>query len=53
MGTDDTVAKLIQVHQEYQRNGGFDDADNDPADTNPLGDLKGFESDFIQESSAG
>jgi len=49
MGLDDATAKLIQVHQEYQKNGGFDDAEKVNADTNPLADLQGFESDFIPE----
>ena len=49
MATADVIAKLVQIHQEYQRSGGFDDADKVTAEVNPLDDLKGFESDFIPE----
>lgn len=49
METDDVVAKLIEVHREYQEDGGFDDAKRVTADARPLADLKGFESDFIPE----
>jgi len=49
MGTDDVAAKLTEVHREYQQNGGFDDGDKITADSRPLADLKGFESDFIPE----
>jgi hypothetical protein len=49
MATDDVVAKFIQVHREYQQTGGFDDRDKVTDDTCPLGDLAGFESDFIPE----
>ena len=49
MGTDAVIAKLIEIHREYQEDGGFDDADRVTADTRPLADLKGFESDFIPE----
>jgi hypothetical protein len=49
MGPDDVIAKLIEVHREYQEDGGFDDADHVTADARPLADLKGFDSDFIPE----
>ncbi len=49
MGTDDVAAKLAQIHREYQQNGGFDDGDKITADSRPLADLNGFESDFIPE----
>lgn len=49
MATDDVIAKFIQVHREYQETGGFDDPDKVSDDTCPLGDLAGFESDFIPE----
>jgi hypothetical protein len=49
MATDDVVAKLIQVHREYQKTAGFDDGDKVTADSCPLSDLAGFESDFIPE----
>jgi hypothetical protein len=49
MGTDEVIAKLVEVHREYQEDGGFDDAERVAADARPLADLKGFESDFIPE----
>jgi hypothetical protein len=49
MGTDDVIAKLVDVHRAYQEDGGFDDAKRVNADARPLADLKGFESDFIPE----
>jgi hypothetical protein len=49
METDDVIRKLIEVHKEYQRDSGADDADRVTADARPLADLKGFESDFIPE----
>lgn len=49
METDDVIAKLIEVHREYQVDGGFDDAGGVTADARSLADLKGFESDFIPE----
>jgi hypothetical protein len=49
MEPDDVIAKLIEIHREYQEDSGFDDADRVNADARPLADLKGFESDFIPE----
>jgi hypothetical protein len=49
MGTDDVIAKLVEVHRAYQKDGGFDDEKCVNADARPLADLKGFESDFIPE----
>src|SRR5947209_9441919 len=49
MDTDDVIEKLIEVHKEYQEDGGADDADRVTATARPLADLKGFESDFIPE----
>jgi hypothetical protein len=49
MDTDAVIAKLIEIHREYQKDSGFDDADRVTADVRPLADLKGFESDFIPE----
>lgn len=49
MGTDDVIAKFTQIHREYQQAGGYDDGDKITADSRPLADLKGFESDFIPE----
>ena len=49
MGTDDVIAKLVEVHREYQDAGGFDDGERVTIDARPLADLKGFESDFIPE----
>jgi hypothetical protein len=49
MEPDDVIAKLIEVHREYQEDGGFDDANGVNADASPLADLKGFDSDFIPE----
>jgi hypothetical protein len=49
METDDVLAKLIEIHREYQEDGGFDDGDRVTADARPLADLKSFESDFIPE----
>lgn len=49
METSEVIAKLIEVHREYQEDGGFDDAGRITADVRPLADLKGFESDFIPE----
>ena len=49
MDTDDVIEKLIEIHKEYQEDGGADDADRVTANARPLADLKGFESDFIPE----
>jgi hypothetical protein len=49
MAESDVVEKLIELHREYQEAGGFDDMEKVLADSRPLGDLKGFESDFIPE----
>ncbi len=49
MEIDDVMAKLIEIHREYQDEGGFDDTDRVIADIRPLADLKDFESDFIPE----
>lgn len=49
MDTNSVVGKLIEVHREYQTNGGFNDADRVSPETKPLEDLKEFESDFIPE----
>jgi hypothetical protein len=43
------IAKLIEIHREYQEASGADDAERVTADARPLADLKGFESDFIPE----
>ncbi|HEV3143077.1 MAG TPA: hypothetical protein VGZ47_04250 [Gemmataceae bacterium] len=45
----DVITKLIEIHKQYQKDGGFDDADRVTKDTRPLADLKDFESDFIPE----
>ena len=49
MDTNEVIKKLISIHREYQDDSGFDDAKRITADTRPLADLKGFESDFIPE----
>lgn len=49
MSADDATAKLIKVHQEYQKQGGYKDADKITETTVPLADLEDFESDFIPE----
>jgi hypothetical protein len=49
MGLDEVIAKLLDVHREYQVGGGFDDADRVTPEICPLADLKEFESDFIPE----
>jgi hypothetical protein len=43
------VGKLVEIHREYQDAGGYDDTDQVTADSRPLADLKGFDSDFIPE----
>ncbi len=40
---------MIEIHREYQEDGGADDTDRVTSDARPLADLKGFESDFIPE----
>jgi hypothetical protein len=47
MGTNEVIAKLIEIHKEFQLSGGFTDADRVTADVCPLADLEEFESDFI------
>jgi len=49
MELDAVIAKLIEIHKEYQENSGFHDGNRVTADIRPLADLKGFESDFIPE----
>lgn len=49
MEPNDVVEKLVEVHREYQDAGGYDDTNKVSADTRPLADLKGFDSDFIPE----
>jgi hypothetical protein len=49
MKKDDVVAKLVEIHRDYQRGGGYDDEDKVQPPTSPLDGLKGFESDFIPE----
>jgi hypothetical protein len=49
MEPDAVIEKLIEIHKEYQEDGGFDDVACATADARPLADLKGFESDFIPE----
>ena len=49
MEPDAVVGKLIEIHREYQNDSGADDADRVTADSRPLADLKGFDSDFIPE----
>lgn len=45
----DVTDKLVAIHREYQKSGGYDDTDGVSAKTCPLTDLAGFESDFIPE----
>lgn len=49
MEIDEVIDKLVEVHREYQEDGGADDVDRVSPDARPLADLKGFESDFIPE----
>lgn len=49
MKKEEVVAKLVEIHCEYQRGGGYDDVDQVQPRTCPLESLKGFESDFIPE----
>jgi len=49
MGLDEVIAKLVEIHREYQIGGGLDDADRVTPHICPLADLKEFESDFIPE----
>lgn len=49
MEPDAVVGKLIEIHREYQNDSGADDADRVTADSRPLADLEGFDSDFIPE----
>lgn len=49
MKKEDVVAKLVEIHRDYQRGGGYDDEDKVQSPTCPLDGLKGFESDFIPE----
>lgn len=49
MEINEVIAKLIEIHREYQLGGGFGDADRVSANVCPLADLKEFESDFIPE----
>ena len=41
--------KLVSIHREYQKLGGYDDSDSVSAKSCPLTDLNGFDSDFIPE----
>ena len=43
------IAKLIEIHRQYQRDGGYSDADKVSPTICPLKDLQGFDSDFIPE----
>lgn len=49
MQIDDVIAKFKQVHRDYQEAGGFKDSEKVTADSRPLADFEGFESDFIPE----
>ena len=49
MSIDDVTTKLIEIHRQYQIDGGFADADKVTRKCKPLADLEGFESDFIPE----
>lgn len=43
------IAKFIEIHREYQRDGGYSDVDKISSETCPLSGLEGFDSDFIPE----
>jgi hypothetical protein len=49
MDPESVIGKLVEIHREYQDAGGYDDANKVSADSRPLADLQGFDSDFIPE----
>jgi hypothetical protein len=49
MNANEVTEKLVAIHRDYQKDGGYDDAAGVRATTCPLTDLAGFDSDFIPE----
>ena len=43
------VTRLVEIHRDYQKAGGFSDSGSVSPRSCPLTDLQGFDSDFIPE----